>query len=60
MKINKTWELYQDRILIDETVNIDQIGWRHGDVFKLVNINGQAQLIKVEPIREFLENYKPI
>lgn len=59
-RIDKSWELAKDKIYIEETVNIDKFGWRHGDLFKLVNINGQAQLVKIEPVREFFENYKPI
>jgi|688.fasta_scaffold822658_3 hypothetical protein len=48
------WDLEPNRILLDTELNIDKLGWRSGDYFKVVNINGRAQLIKVDPIEKFL------
>ena len=48
------WDLEPNRILLDAELNIDKLGWRSGDYFKVVNINGRAQLIKVDPIEKFL------
>jgi hypothetical protein len=50
------WDLHPDRIILDEELNIDRLGWKGGDYFKLVNINGQAQLIKVDPLVKFLKD----
>lgn len=51
--IDYVFDLSEDRIILDEEINIDQLGWKGGDVFKLVNINGQAQLIKVDKLEKF-------
>jgi hypothetical protein len=50
------WDLHPDRIILDEELNIDRLGWKGGDYFKLVNINGRAQLIKVDPLVKFLKD----
>jgi hypothetical protein len=49
------WDVSKDGIILDPALDIDKLGWHGGDYFKLVNINGQAQLIKVDPIVPFLE-----
>jgi hypothetical protein len=50
------WDLYPDRIILDDELNIDKLGWKGGDYFKLVNINGKAQLIKLDPLLKFLKD----
>ena len=49
------WDLHSDRIILDEELNIDRIGWKAGDYFKLVNINGRAMLIKVDALVKFIK-----
>lgn len=51
-----SWDLHPDRIILDEELNIDRLGWHGGDYFKLVNINGRAMLIKVDPLVKFLKD----
>jgi len=46
--------LHPDRIILDEELNIDKLGWHAGDLFKLVNINGKSMLVKVNKLEEFL------
>lgn len=48
-----TWDLSPDRIILDEELNVDKLGWVAGDCFKLVNINGRVQLIKVDKLEKF-------
>ena len=50
------WDLYPDRIILDDELNIDRLGWKGGDYFKLVNIDGKAQLIKLDPLLKFLKD----
>jgi hypothetical protein len=51
-----SWDLHPDRIILDEELNIDRLGWRAGDYFKVVNENGRAMLIKVDPLVKFLKD----
>jgi len=50
------WDLHPDRIILDKELNIDRLGWKAGDYFKVVNYNGQAMLIKVDPLVAFMRD----
>jgi hypothetical protein len=52
------WDLEPDRIMLDKELNIDKLGWRHGDCFKVININGRAMLVKLDPLEQFMRGYK--
>ena len=49
------WDISQTRLLLDEELNTDRIGWKFGDYFKLINKNGRAMLVRVDPLQAFLE-----
>jgi anaerobic selenocysteine-containing dehydrogenase len=49
------WDLESNRILLDAELDIDALGWHHGDLFKVTNVNGRAMLIKVDPLVKFIE-----
>lgn len=51
-----TWDLDSNGIKLDPELNIDKLGWKGGDYFKLVNIDGQPALIKVDVTEKFLIN----
>jgi hypothetical protein len=52
------WDLHPDRIILDEELNIDRLGWKHGDHFMVTNHNGRAMLVKVDPVVAFSKGYK--
>lgn len=52
--IDYSWDLSPTQIIFDEELNIDKLGWRHGDCFKITNINGRAMLIKLDPVEQFV------
>ena len=43
-------------IILDEEFNSDQLGWKGGDYFQLVNINGKQMLKKVDPLIKFIKD----
>ena len=47
--------LTEEGIGLDEELNLDKLGWKGGDYFKLVNVNGQAKLVKMDPLVKFLD-----
>ena len=55
--IDYSWDLSENRIILDEDLNIDRLGWQSGDLFKVTNINGRAQLVKVDPLEKFTRGY---
>jgi hypothetical protein len=50
------WDLFPNGIIFDPELNIDKLGWKNGDYFKITNINGRAQLVKVDPLVKFLKD----
>ena len=49
------WDLNPKRIILDSQLDVDALGWRGGDYFKVINENGQVQLVKLDPLEKFLE-----
>ena len=52
------WDLEPEWIKFDPELNIDKLGWRAGDCFKIVNIDGQAMLVKLDPVEQFVRGHK--
>jgi hypothetical protein len=52
------WDLHPDRIILDEELNTDKLGWKGGDMFKFINVNGQQMLVKVDPVVAFSQGYQ--
>jgi hypothetical protein len=49
-----TWDLSSKGIILDAELNTDKLGWRGGDYFKFVNVNGQQMLVKIDPLEKFI------
>lgn len=56
--IDFIWDLNSERILLDEELNTDKLGWRAGDMFKFVNIDGRQMLVKVDQLEAFVKGFK--
>lgn len=52
--VDYSWDLNPDRIILDEELDIDKLGWNAGDIFRVTNVNGRAMLVKVEPVEAFV------
>lgn len=50
------WDLEPQGITFDPELNIDKLGWKSGDYFKLVNIDGRVKIVKVNVLEKFLLN----
>jgi hypothetical protein len=50
------WDLEPQCIKLDPELNIDKLGWKGGDCFKITNVNGCAMLVKVDPLEQFLRD----
>ena len=50
------WDLEPEYIKFDSELNIDKLGWRHGDYFQVKNVNGRAMLVKIDPLVKFLKD----
>jgi anaerobic selenocysteine-containing dehydrogenase len=54
------WDLDSKGIKFDPELDIDKLGWKHGDYFRVENRNGQAMLVKVDPLVKFLNDGKQV
>ena len=52
------WDLEPNRILLDAELNVNALGWKAGDYFRVKNVNGRAMLVKVDPLEKFLKEGK--
>lgn len=50
------WDLSPAGIRLDEELNTDNLGWKGGDYFQLVNINGRQMLKRVDPLVKFIKD----
>ena len=50
------WDLEPRRIILDSELDVDTLGWRAGDYFKVTKVNGRAMLVKVDPMEKFLQD----
>lgn len=52
--VDYTFDLNPNSIILDNEINIDQLGWKHGDYFRVENINGKTMLVKANPLEKFI------
>ena len=52
------WDIEPGYIKFDPEINIDKLGWRAGDCFKITNDNGRAMLVKMDPVEQFVKGHK--
>jgi hypothetical protein len=52
-----SWDLHPDKIILDEELNTDKLGWRTGDLFKFIDVDGQQMLVKMDPLEVFIKGY---
>jgi hypothetical protein len=52
------WDLEPWGIIFDQELNIDKLGWKNGDCFKIVNQNGRAMLVKMNPVEQFAKGHR--
>jgi len=52
------WDLEPWGITFDPELNIDKLGWKAGDCFKVTNVNGRAMLVKLEAVEQFVKGHK--
>lgn len=52
--VDYSWDLTSNGIILDDELNTDRLGWKSGDYFKFVNINGKQILQKVEDLEQFI------
>jgi hypothetical protein len=57
LHLDYSWDLDPKRIILDAELNTDKLGYKHGDVFKFINIDGRQMLVKLDPVEQFSKGY---
>ena len=52
-----TWDLYPNYIKLDEELPVHNLGWKDGDIFKFVEVDGVRLIKKVDPVEKFVRGY---
>ena len=58
LHLDYDWDLSPNGIILDAELNIDKLGWKHGDCFKVININGRAMLKKMDAVEQFARGHR--
>jgi hypothetical protein len=53
-----TWDLSDNGIVLDQELDAYKLGWKEGDLFKFVEIDGKQQLVRLDPVEKFLKGYE--
>ena len=48
------WEMDAMGIRLDTDIDVEKLGWKENDYFKLIKVNGRLELIKVDEIEKFI------
>jgi hypothetical protein len=52
------WDLYPNYLKLDNELPVDNLGWKEGDMFKLVITESGSKLLKkVDPIEKFVRGH---
>jgi hypothetical protein len=55
--IDYNWEMDAMGIRLDTDLDVEKLGWKEGDYFKLILVNGQLQLVKVDEVEKFIRGW---
>jgi hypothetical protein len=54
--IDYSWDCSPSGIILDEEFNADKLGWKGGDYFQLIIVNGRCYLRRVDPLVKFIKD----
>ena len=52
--IDFDWEMDAMGIRLDTDLDVEKLGWKENDYFKLIKVNGRLELVKVAEIEKFI------
>lgn len=56
--IDYDWEMDAMGIRLDTDLDVQKLGWKEGDYFKLIKVGDQLQLVKVEEVEKFMRGWE--
>jgi hypothetical protein len=52
--IDFDWEMDAMGIRLDTDLDVQKLGWKENDYFKLIRVDGRLQLVKVDEVEKFI------
>lgn len=52
--IDFDWEMDAMGIRLDTDLDVQKLGWKENDYFKLIKVNDKLQLVKVDEVEKFI------
>lgn len=52
--IDFDWEMDAMGIRLDSDIDVEKLGWKENDYFKLIKVNDRLELVKVDEIEKFV------
>jgi len=52
------WDLYPNYIKLDDELPVHNLGWKDGDIFKFVEVDGVRLIKKVDPVEKFARGFE--
>ena len=49
------WDLNPNGIIFDDELNVEKLGWKPNDYFRIEERNGRKMLVKVDPVTQFIK-----
>jgi len=46
-----------DKVVLDEELDLERLGWKRGDYFKVDVVNGRTQLTKIDELEKFIRRF---
>lgn len=48
------WEMDAMGIRLDTDLDVEKLGWKENDYFKLIKVNDRLELVKVDEVEKFI------
>jgi hypothetical protein len=52
--IDFDWEMDAMGIRLDTDLDVQKLGWKENDYFKLIKVNDRLELVKVDEVEKFI------
>jgi hypothetical protein len=56
--VDFNWEMDAMGIRLDTDLDVQKLGWKENDYFKLIKVDEKLQLVKVDEVEKFLRKFE--
>jgi hypothetical protein len=56
--VDFNWEMDAMGIRLDTDLDVQKLGWKENDYFKLIRVDDKLQLVKVDEVEKFIRKFE--